>query len=155
MGEKILAKFLRLDYSVIMATQAQIKMMLRTKGFRATPARIALLSFLAKRSKPVSMKDVMKNVQSDQVTMYRALDVLTKVGIVRQIDLRHGHAHYELVDSTSDHHHLICTKCSKMEDIEDCTIQSYVESILKKSKSFTRINDHTLELFGVCLACKD
>ena len=49
----------------------------------------------------------------DQATVYRTIGSLKEKGVVRQIDLRHNHAHYELTDAR-DHHHLICEACGRL-----------------------------------------
>jgi len=85
--------------------------------------------------------------------MYRALEALIEVGIVRQIDMQHAHAHYELVAGEKHHHHLICKHCSKVEDVESCDIADIECTVLKKSKSFASIQNHSLEFFGLCKKC--
>jgi len=81
-------------------------------------------------------------------TLYRALDALVVDGVVRRVDFRHGHAHYELAAERAHHHHLACTGCGAIEDV-DCTLRPR----LKKSSVFAAITDHAMEYFGLCKAC--
>lgn len=89
---------------------------------------------------------------ADLVTLYRVIKVLKKVGLVRQTSLQHNRAYYELADPT-DHHHLICMKCDKVEDFKGCNIKTVVARALAQAKNFAFISEHSLELFGLCKAC--
>ena len=137
-----------------MKKQEYFAKQLRNNGFRATPSRIDLLALLSKCTKPITIKDIQQKLNMDHVTLYRALEAFVQKGIVRQIDFRHGHAHYELVSQSEDHHHIICTVCKRIEDFKGCSISNITKTILNTSKTFISINDHTLELYGVCVACK-
>jgi Fur family transcriptional regulator, ferric uptake regulator len=128
---------------------------LREAGFRATPGRIAILELLKLASRPQSTQEIMKGLRKeklDQATVYRMLEAFKEKGIVRAIHLGHDHVDYELTDP-KDHHHLICTKCDKVEDVQGCDLEALSKSTLKNSKNFSEINQHSLEFFGICKAC--
>lgn len=127
---------------------------LHRSGYKATPARLAILAVFKKAKKPLSARQVVEALPegTDQVTVYRTFRSLREKGIIRQIDLRHNHAHYELAD-IADHHHLICVRCGRIEDVHHCEIDDIQKRILRGSKHFGEIKTHTLELFGVCNAC--
>lgn len=128
---------------------------LRKKGLKATPTRTAVLQVLSKSGVPLSIQDVLQKVgkeKIDQVTAYRILQTLKEVGLVRKIDLQHNRSYYE-VSSQEDHHHLVCTQCGKMEDVEGCVVEDMLDSMLKGSKQFARLTEHSFEIFGVCKEC--
>ena len=50
-----------------------------------------------------------------KATVYRALDHLTEMGLIRRLALDKKSAVYELV--RSDHMHFVCRKCGRVEDI--------------------------------------
>src|SRR5688500_13198772 len=99
-------------------TSETLRELLRKAGYKATPARMAILEFLNTLQKPVSVPEIIQKLGQniDGVTAYRTLDALKKSGIVRQIDFHHDHAYYELA-SLGEHHHAICTNCKRVEDI--------------------------------------
>lgn len=133
-----------------------MKELLRNAGYKATPGRLALLEFLRKSKKPMSVAKIVHGLRGkkiDQVTAYRAIEALEKIGLVRKVDLRHGHADYEF--AADDHHHLICAQCGRIEDFQDCGSDILARKILRKSKVFSKINRHSLEFFGTCKACAD
>jgi Fe2+ or Zn2+ uptake regulation protein len=131
--------------------------LLRTGGYKATPGRIALLHTLFSSKKPLSIKEIVRELASskvDQATVYRILSILEDLGVVRQVNLRHGHADYEFVDA-NDHHHLVCVKCKRVEDIPGCDPEQVGRQVLAQAKSFSRITQHSFEFFGVCKSCDE
>ena len=137
-----------------MTQQKVFQNILRKSGYKATPARIAILSLLKKSRNPLSAQEIIELVPKgvDQATVYRTLKSLKTKGVVRQIDLRHNHAHYELTD-IADHHHLICTRCGRIEDVHQCGVEEMQTAILRNAKHFSEIQQHTLEFYGVCKVC--
>lgn len=128
---------------------------LRDRGLRATPARIALFTVLARTQKPQSITALQRALAKEHinsVTFYRMVEDFTDAGIVRPVDLRHGHTHYELVPSR-EHHHLICNTCGKVNDISGCLPENFTAKALKANPDFARVTDHSLELFGLCKKC--
>lgn len=120
---------------------------------RATPQRLQLLEYLEKTRKPLSASALIEHFKKevDTATIYRSLKAMTDAGILRRIDFQHGHAHYE--PARRDHHHLICKKCGKVEDVTGCDFKEMQRSVLKKSKNFASVTQHSLEFFGLCKTC--
>lgn len=134
--------------------QANFRLMLRKAGYKATPTRIAVVTLLQKSKKPLSPQAVIEHTGNimDQATVYRILKTLKKIGMIRQIDFRHNHPHYELTDQ-KDHHHLICLCCGLSEEIIGCEVDSMKQSVLRQAKKFSAIQDHALEFYGTCKEC--
>ena len=128
--------------------------MLRKSGYKATPSRLAILALFKKSKNPMSAQEIIEVLprDTDQATVYRTLKSLKGKGIIKQIDLRHNHAHYEFTDIV-DHHHLICLSCGRIEDVEHCGVEMMQSAILRSSKHFTEIRQHALEFYGLCKAC--
>ncbi len=130
------------------------KTVLRKSGYKVTDSRIAILEVFKKNKKPLSAQEIIDILPrgTDQVTVYRTLKSFKEKGVIKQIDLRHNHAHYELAD-LAEHHHLICLKCGKVEDVHRCGVEAVESSVLKSSKHFAEIKQHALEFYGICKAC--
>jgi Fur family transcriptional regulator, ferric uptake regulator len=129
---------------------------LREKGFRLTVGRLKLLSLLEHSGKPLSIKKILSSWKGkipDTATLYRSLTDLTASGIVRRIDLNTGVAHFEYTPDRPHHHHVVCTGCGSIEEIEECSVDSLQKKILRESTQFTKINTHNLEFFGECNKC--
>ena len=128
--------------------------MLRDAGFRVTNAKLAILDVLGRTQRPLSidlLRQRLAGQRIDVATVYRTLNDFLGRDIVRQIDLQHGHKHFELA-SRPEHHHVICTSCGKIVDVETCVIDDLRGRVLRKS-GFASITGHSLEFYGQCRSC--
>jgi Fur family ferric uptake transcriptional regulator len=129
---------------------------LQEKGFRLTVGRLKLLSLLEHAGKPLSIQNIVsawKGKLPDTATLYRSLTDLSSAGIIRRIDLNTGIAHFEYTPDRPHHHHVVCTGCGSIEEIEECSVDSLQKKILRESTQFTKILTHNLEFFGECKKC--
>ncbi|MEX1997933.1 MAG: Fur family transcriptional regulator [Candidatus Andersenbacteria bacterium] len=129
--------------------------LLHAKSYKATPSRLAMLALLSRVTKPLSVPDIRKRLGGkhyDQATVYRTLLMLKKMGIVKQIDFQHGMSYYEL-SARGDHHHVICTTCERIEDVQECCVVG-MDSLVLQQSGFAEITQHSLEFFGICKRCK-
>ncbi len=129
---------------------------LRDADLRATPARLAVMSFLEKTGQPVDVTSVIdylnaNGIKTDPATIFRMMNTLTQKGITTPIQFQEGKSRYEL-SSKEDHHHLICENCGKIEDVSD-TIVPTLEKKIKKKYGF-KVVRHSLEFFGLCKLCQ-
>jgi len=136
-------------------TTIDFRTILHRKGYKATPARVALLTTLSAAAKPLSVEDIIEKLKTsapDIATVYRAVKEMKKSGLIRQVDLQHSHAHYELVDA-KDHHHFVCTQCGRVVDFKGCNLENMIATALKNTPGFAKVTEHSLELFGLCAQC--
>jgi len=123
-----------------------------------TPVRNAILKIFKEASVPLDAEMVFKKISkikdlkgTNEATIYRNLTTLEQGKVLRKIDLRKDSIHFELADL--HHHHIVCTSCEKVEDFENKEIEKILSKVTKKSEKFTKVTDHSLELFGVCREC--
>src|SRR3989344_4705839 len=130
-----------------------LQALLRDHGFYSTEGRLQLLSFLKKASAPVSVSQVAKRVGKNLVeaNIYRALEALSDVGVLVRSDVRRGGVHYEYPHS--HHHHIVCERGGRTEDVEYCDARRMENKVLENSRTFAKINTHSLEFFGHCKDC--
>jgi Fur family ferric uptake transcriptional regulator len=120
---------------------------MRGKGYKATPQRLAVLRALATEQHQ-SMGELRRRCpQVGVVTVYRTLDLLSELGIIRRMDLGDG-PRYELADY--HHHHLICESCGDISEFEECPLDS--ERVSLASSTF-EVHSHSIEVYGRCAAC--
>jgi Fe2+ or Zn2+ uptake regulation protein len=126
-----------------------VREQLREAGFKATPARVALLSLLAREAKPLAVPSILRRLsaEADQATIYRALNSLVKAGLVAKLRIQSGIAHFEFA-ALPHHHHLICEKCGLVEDVTACC-----EDPKPAVSSFRQVTQHNLEYSGICEMC--
>lgn len=130
---------------------------LRQKSRRVTGPRQAILEVLRKHPHPLTNKEIFAALpkgECDLATIYRSMHMLEGMGMVQRFDFGDGTARYELICEGSDghHHHLICTGCSDVVEIDDC-FPVQLEQKLAERSGFTSIT-HKLEFFGVCPKCQ-
>lgn len=125
---------------------------LRSRGYRSTRSRTAVLS--AVQARPRTVAEIHHELQQTDhqinlSSVYRSLDVLNELGMIQEVHTGDGIARYERSDQ-SHHHHLICKRCGTIRDIQVCD-----EGLLKKAASVApfQIDDHRLEFIGVCGRC--
>jgi Fur family transcriptional regulator, ferric uptake regulator len=73
---------------------------------------------------------------------------------VKRFDFGDGTARFELVhhDGDQHHHHLVCTGCSRVVEIEECFPEE-LEQKIASGNGFASIS-HKLEFFGICPECQ-
>ena len=130
---------------------------LRERERRITGPRQAVLETLRQLSHPLTNKEIFAALPKglcDLVTVYRSMHLLEELGMVKRFDFGDGVARFELVGEGDDghHHHLVCVRCSRVVEIEEC-FPSKIEDEIAARNGFKAIT-HTLEFFGVCPRCQ-
>jgi Fe2+ or Zn2+ uptake regulation protein len=85
---------------------------LRGAGLRASAGRTAVVELLGRQSCLLSAQDISDRLRREgsrgsTATVYRALETLHELGLVRRFDSGEGVARYEPVDPSGEHHHHI------------------------------------------------
>lgn len=131
-------------------------------GYKMTPQRKEILQIFVDNSDShhMSAEDVYNILRKKQseiglATVYRALDLLSELGILVQVDFGDGCARYEL--NTADpkvhrHHHLICLKCKNVIEFEEDLLDQ-LEAYIEKKSGFQILN-HEVKFFGYCSECR-
>lgn len=130
---------------------------LRRQARKITGPRAAILEILRRHPHPLTNKEIfaaMSGGQCDLATIYRAMHLLEEMGMVKRFDFGDGAARFELVGEGDDghHHHLVCTRCEEVVEIEEC-FPSAIESRIAAANGFKGVT-HKLEFFGLCPECQ-
>ena len=136
---------------------ATIQTVLQENGHRLTTARQAILEVLIVSGGHVSADQLVEMVraQSPQVgrmTVYRTLDLLSELGVIRPVYQGTGAAHYILM-MDGHHHHLVCTGCDCVIEFEECVLAE-IEEVVSGRFNF-QIQGHLLEFYGMCANCQE
>lgn len=85
-------------------------------------------------------------------TVYRTLEhLLTKGDVTARVDAA-GESTYMLCEPEHHHHHAICKVCGRVDDVDCTAIEQFSESL--RSLNGFLLEDHAMEFFGRCKACK-
>ena len=86
------------------------------------------------------------------VTVYRTLDILLALGLVRKLHSDDGCHTY--APAMHDHgHHVICRSCQHAVEVVGCDIGGVITAV--EAQTGFRVQSHWLEVFGVCPECQD
>ena len=124
-----------------------------------TANRRAVAAVLAGGDGPMTLPEILGADPSlAQSSAYRSLAVLVDAGVVRRLVHGGDHAHYELAEHlTEHHHHLVCDACGTMVDV---TLPERVETEMDRSfadaagKHGFAPSHHAVDIYGVCAACR-
>ena len=132
---------------------AEINALFLKNQLRTTKPRNVVFKTLKAAASPLSRVDLAKvNKDIDKVSVYRTVDLFLKLGIVTAVT--HGwRQRYELAAPfRPHHHHLQCTGCGKVEEIQSKQLEQAVH-ILASQQQF-EITGHIFELTGLCRECQ-
>jgi len=129
--------------------------LLRTKGFRITKPKKAILDvFLANRNKMLSVGDVFELLPAgcgvDQATVYRNIRKFQDADILESMVDSRGTGRYTIREK-KHHHYLICTECGRIVKFP-CS-NHYWDAVAAEN-GFEETH-HKLEVYGKCADCKD
>ena len=82
-------------------------------------------------------------------TVYRNLSILEEQSLVKKI--HYGSTFDRFEANTSQHYHLICEECGRIEDF-GLSIYNEINTKAKKKTDFY-IHHHKLEFYGLCKKC--
>ena len=132
---------------------------------RWTGPREAILRLLSQTSKHMSAKEIYSSLYQKHpslglTTVYRTLDLLTRMDLINKITLGNGQRRFEFKKGKKTdhhHHHLICTGCDKIFDYkefekEELAFVKKTEKNLSRKFNF-KIMDHNIEFYGLCDKC--
>ncbi len=130
---------------------------LKKAGHRITVARKEILTLLLSSDMPLSALEVYAKLQRKHLTttkgtVYRELAFLSEQGILDEVQFTDGILRYEY-GADGHRHHLICTGCKRIQNVEMAHDMDAVERRIKKQKRFT-VTSHSLEFYGRCATCK-
>lgn len=131
---------------------------LNEEGMRMTRPRQVVLSILENTNVPLSPQTIhQQSLDAHQeiglVSVYRTLDILMELAMVRKVHSPDG-CHGYVLASPGHHHHLICRECDRAVEFSGGEDLSSLVSRIQKETGFT-IDGHMLQLYGLCPECQN
>ena len=129
---------------------------LRKKGFKITPQRLAILEVLTGERDHPSALNIYKKVSKDQpsislATVYQTLKLLKDIGHLAELIYGDKGSRFDI--NPSPHFHIICPICDKLDDYVTDLTETVINQLLKE------IGEHPitqrLEFFIPCSECKE
>ena len=130
---------------------------LTREGRKTTQQREIILDhFLSLKNHP-SIEELYRELRAQHpnigyATVCRTLKLFAGSGIAHEIHIGDGQTRYEHIAVGEHHDHLVCTRCGKIAEFENKTIEK-LQVDVADSLGFL-IESHKLELYGLCAGCR-
>ncbi len=127
---------------------------LKVAGYKLTSPRKAVLQVLEQEGDHLSPNEVLMLGQQfypklSRATVYRTLDLLTDLGLIRPIYLHDTSQRY--VTAQGGHHHLVCIDCGTAFEFGRCDVDRLAVNLSEQFRF--EIHSHLLEFYGFCETC--
>ena len=137
------------------------KKQLKEHGYKLTTQRQAVLDVISEyEGEHLNPEEIYELVKKNYpeiglATIYRTLQLLERLELVYKLDFDDGCSRYELNRNKEEHrhHHLICTMCGMVDEVEGDLLESLEEQILKNNGFL--VKDHRVKFYGYCRECMD
>lgn len=135
--------------------------LLRARGLRRMPSRIAVLAVLEPVEGHLSVADIHQRVLAatpqgspgpDLATVYRTVTTLVEQGVLHALTVEGGVTTYGL--AATPHHHAVCTRCATIIEVPATRLSAALEHAIEGS-SFTLSDQAGLTLHGLCPECQE
>lgn len=128
---------------------------LREKGLKVTPQRIAVYNMLLSTHEHPDAETIYKTLEPTNPTMslatvYKTLDFFKQLGLVQELNVGEGRSRYDAV--VQCHPHTVCKVCGQVEDLQR-------EELTEVAKKLVPDLDFEVEceqliLYGTCGNCR-
>ena len=139
-----------------MLSPTEVSEALRTKGYKATPQRLAVYDALATTTAHPNADMLYKKLVPHYPTMslatvYKTLGILCTVGLAQELNVGEDSFRYDA--NTENHPHVRCTSCGRVDDVP--VLNDVM--LLRQAAASTGydITDRQIYLYGLCPGCRE
>jgi Fur family ferric uptake transcriptional regulator len=128
---------------------------LRDRGLRVSSARRLVLESLFLAERPLSAEEIADGMpgrlpRSDLASVYRNLETLEEIGLVRHVHLGHGPGLYGLAGD-EEREYLVCERCDAVRVVPAGELDG-VRSLIRERLGFEARFRH-FPIVGLCASC--
>jgi Fe2+ or Zn2+ uptake regulation protein len=136
----------------------EIDRRLARSGQRWTKGRRLVVGALEGITAPLSATELQAKVGPSVPlsSLYRIVSDLLQAKVLIKLEFAEGFARFELDEGLADHHHhLVCTECGAVADLELPDLEVALDATSKPIKKRTgfHVASHRLDFFGLCREC--
>lgn len=137
----------------------KLKVNLKEKGYKLTPQRRSIVDMIINNEgKHLTVEEIYDLVKDEcpeigLATVYRTVQLMEEIGIVSKLNLNDGCNRYEIIHEYENHqhHHLVCTNCERVIEVEDDLLE-VLEHKIEEKYNF-KIKNHSVKFYGICSNC--
>ena len=127
----------------------------RKRGIAVTPQRLEVIRALLASENHPSTDEICAVVRRTHphvslATVHRILDQFCEVGEARKVTLLHDVARYD--GNVEPHHHVLCVRCRRVQDIEISEVDSLLEG--RTSLGQFAVLRCSIEIEALCKRCQ-
>jgi len=126
-------------------------------GHRSGGARSAVVEHLGREGGCLTAEEVATGLrqegrQAGSASVYRALNLLSDLGLLHRAALGDAPIRYDLVDpGTEHHHHLVCERCGRTVMFADANLEAAIDAVSERVGYV--VDSHDVTLRGPCGDC--
>jgi Fur family ferric uptake transcriptional regulator len=129
---------------------------LTAAGERVTRQRLLVANALAAAGRQLTAEQLYRSLgrreaRIGRATVFRTLETLVDAGVARRLELD-GHIYAYVACLPAHHHHIACTRCGRVEEIDEAYVTPITER-LAHDMGF-EIDDARLDFYGRCATCR-
>ncbi|HPO49403.1 MAG TPA: Fur family transcriptional regulator [Spirochaetota bacterium] len=91
------------------------------------------------------------NFPSSRATVYRTVNILSEIGLLKKIESQNGKTYYENIEYK--HNHLCCSKCGKIVEFYSQDIEKRLNEVYAKYNF--RPFHNSFSINGLCKECEE
>ena len=129
---------------------------LTAAGERVTRQRLLVANALAASGRRLTAEQLFLSLRRREpaigrATVFRTLETLVEAGVARRLELD-GHVYAYVACLPAHHHHIACTRCGRVEEIDEAYVTPIAERLA--SEMGFEIDDARLDFYGRCATCR-
>src|SRR6266481_6754626 len=118
------------------ADRVDLAGLLARKGVRATRQRLEVLAELARERDDVTAQSLWRRLRERDshtglATVYRTLSLLQEKGVIDSLS-HHGTELCYRLCTDAHHHHLTCSSCHRVVEIDECGLGEWVDDVSRR-----------------------
>ena len=130
----------------------EVEMMAQDRGLKMTPQRRAIIDYLQQAEHHPTREEVLKAVNesfpmTSRATVYNTINWLKEVGMLQEV---FEAGRIRLDPNFDRHHHFVCRKCGKVEDVGFDLINDLGICSMPNQQT---IESFEIVIRGVCAKC--
>lgn len=133
---------------------------LRSRKYRMTAQReIVLKIFAESDERHLGAEDVYRKLSEkryriSKATVYRTVELLSRLGFLRKLEFGEGVYRYELATPNAEtlHQHLVCKSCGELLEIDEQIVKQLVQNVERQTGYI--VKDYDVKFFGLCPKCQ-
>jgi len=130
---------------------------LAAEGVRTGGARRAVIDLLSTQECCLSAQETWERLRKRRhsaslASVYRAVELLSDVGLLKRVDVGGGVARYErALPGGEHHHHVVCDSCGEITAFEDRALEDAIDGVAGRLDH--RVAAHEVVIHGTCPSC--